>query len=178
MPDSVTRVSNSHVRDNLYERDYYTWSIDQARALQERRVDALDWENLADEVGDLGRNVARSVKSQLARLLTHLLKWRFEAERRKHSETTAKSWRISIGNARDEVLDLLQENPGLKPQVPELFARAYRRALNRAQRETGLGSSMFPASCPWTFEQAMDEDFWPEAKIGSRRKRANGNRSN
>jgi Domain of unknown function DUF29 len=96
--------------------------------------------------------------------LTHLLKCQFEAEWRNHSVSSAKSWRISIGNARDEVLDLLEENPGLKPQVPELFAKAYRRAINRTQRETGLAGATFPAACRWSFEQAMDYDFWPDSE--------------
>ena len=170
-------ASHSYHRASLYERDYYTWSVDQARALQERRVDALDWENLADEVGDLGKSIARGLKSQLARLLTHLLKWRFEAGRRKHSETIAKSWRVSIGNARDEVLDLLEENPGLKPQVPELFLNAYRRAFKRMQRETGLVSSTFPAACPWTFEQALDDDFWLDSDPPLRKPNAGGKKT-
>ena len=163
MLKEMAPVSNSDSRANLYECDYYTWALEQGRALLERRVEALDWENLADEVRDLAASLARSLKSQLARLLTHLLKWQFEAERRRHSESSAKSWRISIGNARDEVLDLLEENPGLKPQVPELFAKAYRRAVNRTQRETGLDKPTFPASCPWTFEQVMDEEFGPNS---------------
>jgi Domain of unknown function DUF29 len=121
----------------------------------------------------LAASVARSLKSQLARLLTHLPKWQFEAERRRHSESSAKSWRISIGNARDEVLDLLEENPGLKPQVPELFAKAYSRAVKRTQRETGLDKSTFPAACPWTFEQVVDEEFGPNSEDRSHRKPAN-----
>ncbi len=60
--------------NSLYERDYYTWALEQARALQERRIEEVDWENLAEEIGDLGRSEARSVRSQLARLLAHLLK--------------------------------------------------------------------------------------------------------
>jgi len=164
MPDNITSLSNSHLPENLYERDYYTWAFGQARALEERRADALDWKNLADEVRELAGSVARSLKSQLVRLLTHLLKWQFEAERRSHSVSSAKSWRISIGNARDEVLDLVEENLGLKPQVPELFAKAYRRAVNRTQRETGLARATFPAACPWSFEQAMDDDFWPDSE--------------
>jgi len=32
-----------------------------------------------------------------------------------------------------------------------------------AVKETGMGESVFPSECPWTFDQAMDADFWPEA---------------
>lgn len=30
----------------LYERDYYTWALQQARALKEHRLEELDWGNL------------------------------------------------------------------------------------------------------------------------------------
>ena len=62
MPDNITSLSNSHLPENLYERDYYTWAFGQARALEERRADALDWKNLADEVRELAGSVARSLQ--------------------------------------------------------------------------------------------------------------------
>ena len=37
----------------LYERDYYTWIQEQVRALRDRRVEDLDWPNLAEEIEDL-----------------------------------------------------------------------------------------------------------------------------
>ena len=147
---------------DLYERDYYTWALEQARALRERRAEALDWEMLAEEVEDLARSEARTLKSQLARLLAHLLKWHFQAARRTRSEATANSWRGSIEDARDDIRDLLEESPGLKNRLPELFVKAYAAAVRRARRETRLDKSVFPAQCPWSFEQATDEQFWPE----------------
>jgi hypothetical protein len=38
MPDNITSLSNPHLPENLYERDYYTWAFEQARALEERRA--------------------------------------------------------------------------------------------------------------------------------------------
>jgi hypothetical protein len=45
-------------------------------------MEELDWENLAEEVGDLGRSEARNLRTQLARLLAHLLKWQPQPTRR------------------------------------------------------------------------------------------------
>ncbi len=145
--------------NDLYERDYYTWAIEQARALQERRAGALDWDNLAEEVGDLGRSEARSLRSQLARLLAHLLKWQLQRARR------TNSWRGSIQGARDEIRELLDESPGLKARLPELFQKAYRAAVNLACEETNLDKSIFPASSPWSLEQAIDDEFWPDSRV-------------
>jgi len=173
MAHDITSASNSHLGENLYERDYYTWALEQARALLEQRVEALDWENLADEVGNLARSEARGLKSQLARLLTHLLKWQLLAARRLKLGDPANSWRISIVDARHEVRDLLEELPGLKSRLPELFLKAYTAAVYRTCRETKSDRSRFPASCPWTFEQVMDDDFWPDSEDQPRRKPIN-----
>ena len=105
MANSVSRDFNSSPRNSLYERDYYSWALQQARALQERRIEALDWENLAEEMDDLGRSEARSLRSQLARLLAHLLKWQLQPRRR------TNSWRGSIRGARREIRGLLMKVP-------------------------------------------------------------------
>jgi hypothetical protein len=44
-----------------------------------------------------------------------------------------------------------------------LFAWAYSRARCEAAKDTGLPLAMFPEACPWSIEQVLDEDFWPEA---------------
>ncbi len=60
-------------KSGLYERDYYSWALEQQRALLEHRTEDLDWENLADEVGDLGRSQRHALRSRAARLIEHLL---------------------------------------------------------------------------------------------------------
>ncbi|MGZ8935688.1 MAG: DUF29 family protein, partial [Methylobacter sp.] len=32
----------------------------------------------------------------------------------------------------------------------------------RVSRETGLDESAFPSECPWTIEQIIDHDFFPD----------------
>ncbi len=104
----------------------------------------------------------RSLKSQLTRLVAHLLKWQRQAARRKPSKRTANGWRASAEGARQEIRDLLDESPGLQHRLPELLPEAFAAAVSLARQETGLDKSVFPPRCPWTFEQVMDEGFWPE----------------
>ena len=63
---------------SLYQTDYYAWTRQQAaelRALAARRVDSkLDLENLAEEVESLGRSDLNTVRSQVRRIIEHLLK--------------------------------------------------------------------------------------------------------
>ena len=54
-----------------------------------------------------------------------------------------------------EIADVLADNPGLKPRIGEAIARAYRRALIEAARETGLDDTTFPAGFPYSFDDIM-----------------------
>ena len=147
----------SERRQDLYERDYYTWALEQARALKERRIETLDWENLAEEVEDLGRSEKRELRSRLEVLLAHLLKWRFQPKRR------SKSWQATIAVQRVKLRRQLRDNPGLKPAVPDLLAEAYDTArIEVAGRLSTAEESQLPPSCPWSFEQVMAENFQPE----------------
>jgi hypothetical protein len=84
-----------------------------------------------------------------------LLKWRFQPALR------GRSWRLSIEGQRLDIADHLADNPSLAAELVPLIAQAYRRALIEASRQTGLEASTFPASCPFTFDEIMDPEFWP-----------------
>ncbi len=143
---------------SLHEQDFYTWALETARAIRERRFAGIDWEAVAEELEDMGRSEARALESQLARLIAHLLKWQHQPEQRRLSEN---SWRATIENARREIRKLLRENPGLKSRLLELFSEAYPQGVDWAVIETNLSRSVFPAACPWSLEQVMDDGFWP-----------------
>lgn len=155
----------------LYESDYYTWALEQAALLRERRFGELDLENLAEEVEDLGRRQADELESRYETLLLHLLKWEFQPERR------SNSWLATIRRERGKTAEHLDDHPGLKPRRQELFGKAYKGARAGAAVETNLLVEHFPAENPYTLDQAVDEDFWPGGREmpahgpGSRRRR-------
>ena len=62
--------------DDLYDRDYFAWAQVQAEALRAHRSgeNALDYDNLAEEVEDLGGSIRRACISQIANIIEHLLK--------------------------------------------------------------------------------------------------------
>src|SRR5919108_445155 len=67
---SSAKISSSE----LYDHDYYAWIQDQVRALRERRIEDVDWDNVAEEIEDLGKSERRGIRSQMARLGENLLK--------------------------------------------------------------------------------------------------------
>jgi Domain of unknown function DUF29 len=153
MDESATR---SPARNDLYEADFYEWTQQQARLLRERRWDDLDLENLIDEVESVGRSEKKEIYSRLKVLLAHLLKWKYQPGAR------AAGWSGTIREQRERLSMVLEGSPSLGGQPETAFARAYLSARLLAAKETGIDFTLFPEACPFTVEQALDEDFLPK----------------
>ena len=145
-------------RPSLHDSDFYAWSLEQAALLRAGRVAEADLAAIAVEIESMGKTEKRELVSRLTVLLLHLLKWRYQPTNR------GPSWRLSIANARDEISDLLADNPSLKSLIDEVMASAYRYARRKAAIETEMAEEAFPSACPWSFAQAADEGFWPEGQ--------------
>ncbi len=139
-----------------YETDFYLWTQQQAALLRQGQLQAVDVANLAEEIESMGKSDRRTLGSHLRSVLLHLLKWRYQPERR------GASWESSIRNGRDEVEAILADSPSLVPQLPTLLETEYRRSRRNAVSETGLPAMTFPEACPFTVEQILDPDYWPD----------------
>jgi len=144
--------------------DFHGWLVDQAAVLHARRSDLVDWDALAEELEAMAARERREVRKHLRNLLAHLLKWSFQSDQ---LPRRANSWRGTIREAREELNDLLSDSPGLTTRLEESFAETYERARNKASDDTRLPLNRFPAESPWTFDQVMSEDFWPDPAGGS-----------
>ena len=136
-----------------YRRDVYSWSQEQARLIREGRWDEIDRDNVAEEIESVGRTEFNQLVSALRVLMLHILKWDHQPERR------TRSWVLSIDVQRQDLDDVLSDNPGLRPRLAEAVARAYRRARIEAAQETGLESAAFPETCPYSFEDITARRF-------------------
>ena len=142
-------------RSPLYDSDFYAWSREQAELLRKGELAQADIEHIAEEIDSMGRTEKRELISRLTVLLLHLLKWRYQPGKR------GASWEASIRVQRNRLADHLDDNPSLKPLLPQALASAYRDAALEAVAETGFPATTFPDACPWTVEEALDEGFWP-----------------
>lgn len=136
-----------------YDRDFYSWSLEQARLVREGRWNAVDRDNVAEEIESLGREQFNKLESAIRVLLVHMLKWDHQPELR------SRSWTLSIKEQRIALDHVLDDNPGLKPRIGEAIARAYRRGRIEAARETGLDEERFPAQCPYSWDDIVSRAF-------------------
>ena len=59
-----------------YETDFHRWAETQAGLLRTRSANALDWDNLAEEIAALARNDQRDLASRIQTVLDHLIRQR------------------------------------------------------------------------------------------------------
>ncbi|MDZ8081797.1 MAG: DUF29 domain-containing protein [Nostoc sp. DcaGUA01] len=143
----------------LYEQDFYAWVEQTAALLQSHQWDTLDLEHLIEEVVDLGKSQQRALQSALRLVLSHLLKWKYQSQRR------SQSWQVTITRERLNIDELLQESPSLRRFLndTEWLNTTYQRARREAMVETGLSEDNFAIACPFTGDEILDLDFYPNA---------------
>ena len=151
--DDVDLVPTAEAAGSTYDRDFYSWSLEQARRVREGRWDAVDRVNVAEEIESLGREQFNELESALRVLLVHILKWDRQSERR------TRSWVISIKDQRIELEQVLEDNPGLKSRQDEALVRAYQRARLQAVKETGLDEAAFPDACTYSWDDLISRTF-------------------
>ncbi|XWK87323.1 MAG: DUF29 domain-containing protein [Phormidium sp.] len=139
----------------LYETDFYAWTVEQAKFLRNEDWSNLDFSNLAEEIESLGKQDRRELKNRLRVLIGHLLKWEFQANKR------SNSWSNTIDEQRFQILGLLQESLSLKPYLPDAISEVYKYALKLAMSETSLSKESFTQECPYSLEQILDFEFFP-----------------
>jgi hypothetical protein len=155
MPDG--EQDDRLMSNSLYEQDYHAWTLQQAEMLRSRQLDCADLDNIAEEIESMGRSLKRELTSRLTVLLLHMLKWQHQPGFR------GRSWRLTIRGQRLSLRQHLRDNPSLKSYLDQAMLDAFGRARIDAERETGLDAEAFPETCPFNFDQAVSDDFWPDA---------------
>lgn len=144
------------LQQSEYNTDFYAWSLHNAALIRQGKLSEVDLENVAEEIEDMGKTNKRELMSRLAVLLAHLLKWKFQPKLR------GNSWKYTIKEQRLEVKNVLRESPSLKYELNKQLNYSYELALISALKETNLNEEIFPEVCPFTLEEALNKDFFPE----------------
>ncbi|NES97334.1 MAG: DUF29 domain-containing protein [Desertifilum sp. SIO1I2] len=149
-----TQLNVSQSSD-LYETDFYAWTVEQAKFLRDGAWHSLDIQNLAEEIESLGKQDRRELRNRLRVLIGHLLKWEYQPGKR------SRSWSHTIYEQRYQIKELIKESLSLKSYLRDAVMETYSDALDLALRETSLDESCFPKDCCYSLEQILETVFFP-----------------
>lgn len=160
-------AESKQAQKNLYDTDYNLWILETVKQLENRELEALDWENLIDEVWDLSKREKRTIESLLLKLFEHLLilqYWKSGAERNRGH------WEREITSFRLQIIRQLEDSPSLKHHLKDWFQQCYQDGRKLASKHSQLPPDTFPESamslcdCPKDIvplEQVLDENWLP-----------------
>jgi hypothetical protein len=149
-----------------YEDDFYAWTQHQAAVLREMPVadNQLDREHVAEEIEDLGKSERDAVRSQIRRIIEHLLKLAYSP-----AQEPRFGWMASIGEVRSVLDDKF--SPTLRRDAETLLARLYRDGRRQAElalRDYGEeeAAEALPTICPYSLDDICREDWYPDPPSG------------
>ena len=100
----------------LHDRDFNLWLEEMAIAIKNRNYQAMDWDNLLEEIEDMGKSDKRALRSLVQRLIEHIFKIRYwEIER----DRCLQGWKSEIINFRSLISNILEDSPSLKKYLSE-----------------------------------------------------------
>ena len=144
-----------------YEDDFYAWTQYQAEVLRSMPVadNRFDRGRVAEEIKDLGKSERDAVRSQIRRIVEHLLKLACSP-----TEQPRFDWMHNIADARgtldDELTPTLRRDA--EANLEKLYADGRRQAV-LALRRFGeeQGTEAFPSNCPFSLDEIYRQDWNP-----------------
>ncbi|MBD2703609.1 DUF29 domain-containing protein [Spirosoma sp. BT702] len=134
----------------LVFNSHYLTAIEVKKSLEAGEVMDAE-EGIEQLIEAMVRADRRAVKSQLVRLMKHILKWKIQPSRR------STSWIRSIHNARIEIRDTQEETPSITNDViATLWDRAFEMALGEAEDEIGQPLGSVP---PLTWDEVFEDEY-------------------
>ena len=104
-------------------------------------------------IAALSRSEKRALKSQLVRLMMHIIKWKSQPEKR------SWSWVATITDAKEEIADIQEEVPSLTNQVIiNMWDKCLQMAIRDAQGEMGKPTIIKELSWQEVFEVDYELD--------------------
>lgn len=140
----------------LYDNDFNLWIETTLKQIRERNFNSVDWENVLEELESLGKQQKRELSNRLRLLLEHFLKLSYWEVEKSYN---ARGWHGTIVEQRKQIIQLIEDNPSLKPYLHKVYESCYTDARDITIAKTGLDKEIFPTQSVLTLEELLDESF-------------------
>jgi hypothetical protein len=136
----------------LYETDFNLWVEKTVEIIKNRDVKNMDWENLLEEIEDMGASQKRALDSYVQRLIEHILKLKYWHSERERNE---KGWRSEVVNFRNRINRLLKKNPSLKNYLISEYLDNYQDAISAMSEKFDI-----PSESVISVDEIMNKDYF------------------
>ncbi|WP_375328161.1 DUF29 domain-containing protein [Microcystis sp. BLCC-F210] len=139
----------------LYEIDDSLWLEATIELLKAKKFDALDLDNLIEELEDLGNEKKFRVASLLEQIIRHCLLLQFWTREREYNQD---HWELEIVNFQIQLKRGLTTN--LRNYLQNELTSIYEDAVFFVRKKT-KNKVIFPDTCPYSLEELLDPNWLP-----------------
>ncbi|NCQ70781.1 MAG: DUF29 domain-containing protein [Microcystis aeruginosa L111-01] len=139
----------------LYEIDDSLWLEETIELLKAKNFDALDLDNLIEELEDLGNEKKFRVASFLQQIIRHALLLQFWISEREYNQA---HWQAEIISFQYQLKRYLTTN--LRQYLEQEFEQIYFESL-RYVRQKNDNKVNLPDTCPYSLEELLDPNWLP-----------------
>ena len=136
----------------IHDKDFNLWIEKTVEQAKMGNFSRLDWDNLIEEIEDMGASQKRALDSYMKRLIEHLLKLKFWIEEKDRCE---RRWRGEVNAFRDSINKIIRKNPSLKNYLQDEYWDNFRAAKRRVGESFDIPDDYFIE-----FEKAMDLEYY------------------
>jgi hypothetical protein len=123
-------MTQTIARKSLYESDYLLWTQETIAKLKARDFEHVDFENLIEEIEDLGRSYRDELESRLDVLLSHILKRLYVPLANDYN-----GWERTIREQRKQIRRRLEKSPSLKNYLAEIFDKIWQDVIKEVRED-------------------------------------------
>ena len=140
--------------NQTYDQDFALWVEENIALLKAKNYDAVDWENLIEEVEGLTRSYKRELENRLITLFEHALKRRYVS-----LPDCYRGWEVTLKRTQYKLKQILRDSPSLRNYFVSLIEECYQDALKNMRVEY---DAIFPDRLPFSenIDQLLTEEFW------------------
>ncbi|MEO1671719.1 MAG: DUF29 domain-containing protein [Cyanobacteria bacterium J06631_2] len=140
----------------LHETDFNLWTEAIKTAIAERDFSHMDWDNLIEEIEDMGASQKRALRSYTQRLIEHIFKiqyWKSERHR------NLNGWKSEIINFRTEIQNILEDSPSLNNYLANNYLSWYQKSLQKYRKDNLF---LVPKHAPIELEKMLANEYFGE----------------
>lgn len=136
----------------LYNQDFNLWVEEIKQKIQKQDFREMDWENLLEEIDDMGKSEKRSLESYLQRLIEHILKLKYWESQK---ERNYRHWCAEVANFRNQINRLLKRNPSFQKYLEEIYPEIFAEVIQVRRLEFDI-----PDDIIITLEEIIKMDYF------------------
>ena len=139
----------------LYEIDDSLWLEETIELLKAKNFEALDLENLIEELEDLGNEKKFRVAGFLQQIIRHCLLLQFWTREKEYNQA---HWQAEIVSFQYQLKRYLTTN--LRQYLEQEFEQIYFESVRYVRQKTD-NKVNFPDICPYSLEELLDPNWLP-----------------